>query len=260
MPSWRSFGVYKLDINQGNYLSQDMVDKLKVGMTPAQVKHAARHAARQLAVPRRPLGLRLRILAPGAGRRASQLHRLLRRRQARALGRRRDAAIRRRAQPLRERQGAADSAARAKRALGSLSRRVSAVMSPDGRSPMTVRVAIAGAGGRMGQALIEATLGRRRPRRSPARSTSRAVRRSAPMRARISVARPAFASRGRRRRRARLRRADRFHAPAGTLAHLAACAQRRHRGRRRHDRLRRRRQGGDRRACAQRFRSCSRRT
>ena len=38
MPSWRSFGVYKIDINQGNYLSQDMVDKLRVGMTPAQVK------------------------------------------------------------------------------------------------------------------------------------------------------------------------------------------------------------------------------
>jgi outer membrane protein assembly factor BamE len=38
VPSWRSFGVYKIDINQGNYLSQDMVDKLKVGMTPAQVK------------------------------------------------------------------------------------------------------------------------------------------------------------------------------------------------------------------------------
>ena len=38
MPSWRSFGVYKLDVNQGNYLSQDMVDKLKVGMTPGQVK------------------------------------------------------------------------------------------------------------------------------------------------------------------------------------------------------------------------------
>jgi outer membrane protein assembly factor BamE len=38
LPSWRSFGVYKIDINQGNYLSQDMVDKLKVGMTPTQVK------------------------------------------------------------------------------------------------------------------------------------------------------------------------------------------------------------------------------
>jgi outer membrane protein assembly factor BamE len=38
LPTWRSFGVYKIDINQGNYLSQDMIDKLKVGMTQAQVK------------------------------------------------------------------------------------------------------------------------------------------------------------------------------------------------------------------------------
>src|SRR5919107_5574903 len=38
MPSWRSFGVYKIDINQGNYLSQDTVDKLKVGMTQTQVR------------------------------------------------------------------------------------------------------------------------------------------------------------------------------------------------------------------------------
>src|SRR6476659_11380171 len=38
VPSWRSFGVYKIDINQGNYLSQDTVDKLKVGMTQAQVR------------------------------------------------------------------------------------------------------------------------------------------------------------------------------------------------------------------------------
>lgn len=37
-PSWRSLGVYKIDINQGNYLSQDTVDKLKVGMTQPQVK------------------------------------------------------------------------------------------------------------------------------------------------------------------------------------------------------------------------------
>jgi outer membrane protein assembly factor BamE len=35
-PSWME--VYKLDINQGNYLSQDMVDKLKVGMSKQQVK------------------------------------------------------------------------------------------------------------------------------------------------------------------------------------------------------------------------------
>jgi outer membrane protein assembly factor BamE len=38
MPTWRSLGVYKIDINQGNYLSQDMVDKLKVGMTQTQVR------------------------------------------------------------------------------------------------------------------------------------------------------------------------------------------------------------------------------
>ena len=38
VPTLRSFGVYKLDINQGNYLSQDMVDKLRVGQTKAQVR------------------------------------------------------------------------------------------------------------------------------------------------------------------------------------------------------------------------------
>jgi outer membrane protein assembly factor BamE len=39
-PTLRSFGVYKLDINQGNYLSQDMVNKLKVGQTRQQVRVA----------------------------------------------------------------------------------------------------------------------------------------------------------------------------------------------------------------------------
>ena len=38
MPSLSSFEVYKIDVNQGNYLSQDMVDKLKPGMTKQQVK------------------------------------------------------------------------------------------------------------------------------------------------------------------------------------------------------------------------------
>ena len=33
MPTLRNFGVYKIDVNQGNFLSQDMVDKLKVGQT-----------------------------------------------------------------------------------------------------------------------------------------------------------------------------------------------------------------------------------
>ena len=37
-PTWRSLGVYKIDVNQGNYLSQDMVDRLKVGMTQPQVR------------------------------------------------------------------------------------------------------------------------------------------------------------------------------------------------------------------------------
>ena len=37
-PTLRTYGVYMLDINQGNYLSQDQVDKLKVGMTEAQVR------------------------------------------------------------------------------------------------------------------------------------------------------------------------------------------------------------------------------
>ena len=37
-PTLRTGGVYKLDINQGNYISQDMVDKLRVGQTRQQVK------------------------------------------------------------------------------------------------------------------------------------------------------------------------------------------------------------------------------
>ncbi len=38
LPLITQFGVYKLDINQGNYLSQDMVDKLQVGQTKQQVR------------------------------------------------------------------------------------------------------------------------------------------------------------------------------------------------------------------------------
>lgn len=40
IPLVTQFGVYKLDINQGNYLSQDMVDRLKVGQTKDQVRLA----------------------------------------------------------------------------------------------------------------------------------------------------------------------------------------------------------------------------
>lgn len=38
VPAVRSFGIYKIDINQGNYLTQDMVGKLKEGQTRAQVR------------------------------------------------------------------------------------------------------------------------------------------------------------------------------------------------------------------------------
>ena len=37
--SWfPSLGVYKLDVNQGNYITQDQVEKLKVGQSRQQVK------------------------------------------------------------------------------------------------------------------------------------------------------------------------------------------------------------------------------
>ena len=39
-PVITQWGVYRLDINQGNFLSQDMVDKLKVGQTRSQVRLA----------------------------------------------------------------------------------------------------------------------------------------------------------------------------------------------------------------------------
>jgi hypothetical protein len=108
-PTLRTYGVYMLDINQGNYLSQDMVDKLKVGMTKAQVRQQLGTPLVVSPLPRQPLGLRLRIHAPGRGARASDVHRLLRRRQARAMGRRRNADLRRRAQQV----GGGDHAARA---------------------------------------------------------------------------------------------------------------------------------------------------
>jgi outer membrane protein assembly factor BamE len=38
LPTARSFGVYKLDINQGNYITQDQVEKLKVGQSRQQVR------------------------------------------------------------------------------------------------------------------------------------------------------------------------------------------------------------------------------
>jgi outer membrane protein assembly factor BamE len=38
MPDIRQLGVYKIDVNQGNYITQDMVEKLKVGQTRQQVR------------------------------------------------------------------------------------------------------------------------------------------------------------------------------------------------------------------------------
>jgi outer membrane protein assembly factor BamE len=38
MPYISQFGVYRIDVNQGNFLSQDMVDKLKEGQTKQQVR------------------------------------------------------------------------------------------------------------------------------------------------------------------------------------------------------------------------------
>ena len=38
MPYISQFGVYRLDVNQGNFLSQDMVDKLKEGQSKQQVR------------------------------------------------------------------------------------------------------------------------------------------------------------------------------------------------------------------------------
>ena len=38
IPYVSQFGVYPIDINQGNFLSQDMVDKLKEGQTKQQVR------------------------------------------------------------------------------------------------------------------------------------------------------------------------------------------------------------------------------
>ena len=38
MPVVEQFGVYKLDINQGNYIAQDQVDRLRAGQTRQQVR------------------------------------------------------------------------------------------------------------------------------------------------------------------------------------------------------------------------------
>ena len=92
-PTSQQFGVYKLDINQGNYPVAGHGRQAQGRPDPRAGPRPPRHAARHQRVPRRPLGLRVPVHPPGHGPRAAPLHRLLRRRQARAVGGRRDAAV-----------------------------------------------------------------------------------------------------------------------------------------------------------------------
>ncbi len=85
-------GVYKLDVNQGNYVTQDQVDKLKVGSDATTGTRRHWNADADGPLPRRSLGLSLPIRQARADAGAPAVHGLLRERQACALGRRRDAA------------------------------------------------------------------------------------------------------------------------------------------------------------------------
>ncbi|MEO5699668.1 MAG: outer membrane protein assembly factor BamE [Casimicrobiaceae bacterium] len=38
LPNFRSLGVYKIDVNQGNFLTEDQVDRLKPGLTRQQAR------------------------------------------------------------------------------------------------------------------------------------------------------------------------------------------------------------------------------
>jgi hypothetical protein len=49
---------YKMEIQQGNYVTEDAVAKLKPGMTRSQVRFAG-HASAQRPFPQQPLGLSL---------------------------------------------------------------------------------------------------------------------------------------------------------------------------------------------------------
>ena len=103
IPLVTQFGVYKLDINQGNYLSQDMVDKLKVGQTKQQVRLALGTPLITNAFHDNRWDYVYRVQERRARARAPAVHRLLQGRRARALGRRRDAAVRAGPQPHRRR-------------------------------------------------------------------------------------------------------------------------------------------------------------
>ena len=242
IPLITQFGIYKLDINQGNYISQDMVDKLKPGQTKAQVRT-------MLGTPLIASAFRdnrwdyVYEFQSGAGCRAPPVHRLLQGRPARPLGRRRDAEVGagdepdRRDARLPEDPYGQDAGIIGKiidmfkRCSGQPDRltRVPSANSPERaarrasmRIAVTVRVAIAGAGGRMGQALIEAVLAQPALALAAALDVagSPAVGREAGERFRRSWSVPTSMPRS-----AAPTSSIDFTRPEGTLAHPPACAR-----------------------------------
>ena len=94
MPYVSQFGVYKIDINQGNYISQDMVDKLKEGQTKQQVRLVLGTPLITSVFRDNRWDYIYEFRKNGRRADASAVHRLFQRRHAGPLGRRRDAASR----------------------------------------------------------------------------------------------------------------------------------------------------------------------
>ena len=222
----RSLGVYKLDINQGNYLTQDMVDKLKEGQTRAQVRVDPRHAARSPARSATTAGTTStssRARARSLEHRAftvffdgDKLARWEGDEMPQSMAELNRAAL---DKSMGHVPSADDPGVRWRWLFGDLLR----------ATPLTmgVRIAIAGAGGRMGQALIEATLADptltlAAAHRRAGSAVDRARRRRAHSGAPTGVV--VAADVGRRASRAADVLID-FTRPDGTLAHLAACAR-----------------------------------
>jgi hypothetical protein len=143
--------VYKIDVQQGNYVTQDVVQKLKPGMTKLEVRTLLGTPAPRRPVPRQPLGLLLQQREARAGRGPDPVLGAFRKRPPGALRWR----------------GAARGSAPGERACGRGGRAgqgcepgtsgVPTRHPPERAAEMsTVRVAIAGASGRMGRALLEA--------------------------------------------------------------------------------------------------------
>ena len=96
MPLITQFGVYKIDINQGNYISQDMVEKLKTGQTKPQVRATLGTPLITSAFRDNRWDYVYEFRSAGRVRDAPPVHRLFQGRRPRALGRRRNAAVGRR--------------------------------------------------------------------------------------------------------------------------------------------------------------------